>query len=82
MEDTWEIDEAGIFGCWSHDDDSGVDNSEARGSECVEGDHVRVDAEFLPLDSACDEHTCPWNFAGGGRDLGPSNVKLRKFLQA
>ena len=38
-----------------------------QGSEC---------AEFLPLDSACEEHTCPWNFAEGGRDLGLSNVQL------
>ena len=28
-----------------------------------------VDAEFLLLDSACEEHS--------GRDLGPSNVQLR-----
>ena len=44
---------------------------------CVEGGNKPVDAEFLPLDSACEEHTCPWNFAEGGRDLGPSNVHLR-----
>ena len=36
-----------------------------------------VYAEFLPLDSACEEHTCPWNFAEGGRVLGPSIVHLR-----
>ena len=36
-----------------------------------------ADAEFLPLESACEEHTCPWNFAECGRDLGPSNVQLR-----
>ena len=36
-----------------------------------------VDAEFLPLDSACEEHTCPSNFGEGGRDLGPSNMQLR-----
>ena len=38
-----------------------------------------VDAEFLPLDRACEEHTCSWNFAQRGRDLGPSNVQ---FLNA
>ena len=36
-----------------------------------------MDAEFLPLDRACEEHTCPWNFPEGVRDLGPSNVQLR-----
>ena len=43
----------------------------------VEGNDKPVDAEFLPLDSACEEHTCPWNFAEDGRDLGRSNVHLR-----
>ena len=27
--------------------------------------------------TACEEHTCPWNFAESGRDLGPSDVHLR-----
>ena len=36
----------------------------------AEGKDKPADAEFLPLDSACEEHTCPWNFAEGGRDLG------------
>ena len=43
----------------------------------VEGNNKPVDAEFLPLDTACEEHTCPWNFAEGRRDLGPSNLQLR-----
>ena len=34
-----------------------------------------VDADFLPLDSAYEEQTFPWNFAGGGRD--PSNMRWR-----
>ena len=37
----------------------------------MEGNNKPVDAEFLSLDSACEEHTCPWNFAEGGRDLVP-----------
>ena len=64
VEDTGEIDEAGICGCWSDDDDSGIDASEAWVLS-VEGKNKPVDAEFLPLDSACEEHTCPWNFAEG-----------------
>ena len=68
VEDTGEIDEAGICGSWSDDDDSGVDTSE---------DNMPADAAFFPLDSACEEHTCPWNFAEGARDLGPSNVQLK-----
>ena len=52
----------------------------------VEGNDKPMDAEF-PLDRACEEHTYPWNCAEGGRDLGPSNVRLRTrmlshFLQA
>ena len=69
VEDTEEIDEAGNCGDWSDDEDNRVDTSEAR----VEGNNKPVDAEFFPLDSACEEHTCPWNFAEGG----PSNVQLR-----
>ncbi|CAK0896486.1 unnamed protein product, partial [Prorocentrum cordatum] len=33
--------------------------------------------EFLPLDSACEEHTCPWDFAEDGVDVGPGGVRLR-----
>ena len=76
VEDTEEIDEAGICGCWSDNDDSGVDTEAWVLS--VEGNNMPVDAEFVPLDSACEERTCPWNFAEGGRDLGPSNTQLRK----
>ena len=57
-------------------DDSGVDSCEAWVLS-VEGNNKPVEAEFLPLDSACEEHTCLWNFGEGGRDLGPSNVQLR-----
>ena len=64
VEDTEEIDEAGICGDL-------VDTSEAWVLS-AKGDIKTVDAEFLPLDSACEEHTCPWNFAEGGRPLsGP-----------
>ena len=75
VEDT-EIDEAVICGDWSDDEDDGVDTSKAWALS-VEGNNKPADAEFLPLDSACEEHTCPWNFAEGGRDLGPSNVQSR-----
>ena len=34
VEDTGEIDEAGICGCWSDDDDSSMDTAEAWGCEC------------------------------------------------
>ena len=54
---------------------SGVDTSEAWVLS-VEGNDMPADAEFLLLDSACAEHTCPWNLAQGGRDLGLSNVQL------
>ena len=70
------IDEAGICGSWSDDEDDGVDASEAWVLSVV-GNNMPADAEFLPLDSACEEHTCPWNFVEGRRDLGPSNVQLR-----
>ena len=76
MEDTGEIDEAGICGCWSDDDDSGVDTCEAW-LLSVEGNNMPADAEFLPLDSACEEHTCPWNVAEDGRFFSLSNVQLR-----
>ena len=72
VEDTGEIEEAGICGGWSDDEDNRVDTDEAW-VPSVEGDNKPVDAEFLPLDSACEEHTCPWNFAQSERDLGPSN---------
>ena len=74
--DTVVIDEAGIGGDWSDDEDDGVDTS-GGWVLSVEGNNKPVDAEFLPLDSACEEHTCPWNFTEGGRDLGPSNVQWR-----
>ena len=73
MEDTEVIDEAGMCGDCSDDDNNRDDTSEAWVLS-VEGNDKPVDAEFLPLDSACEEHTSPWNFAEGGRDLGPSNV--------
>ena len=75
-EDTGEIGEARICGDWSDDEDNRVD-TDAAWVLSVEGDNKPVDAEFLPLHSACEEHTCPWNFAEGGRDWGPSNVQLR-----
>ena len=56
VEDTGEIDEARICGSWSDDDDSGVDTSEAWVLS-VEGHDMPSDAEFLPLDGACEEHT-------------------------
>ena len=49
---------------------SGIDTSEAWVLS-VGGNNVPIDAECLPLDSACEEHTCRWNFAEGGRGLGP-----------
>ena len=83
VEDTKEMDEAGICESWSDDDDSRVDNSEAWVLS-VEGNNMPVDAkflpfntEFLPFNSAFEEHICPWNSAQGGRDLCPSNVQLR-----
>ena len=76
MEDTGEIDEARICGDWSDDENNRVDTDGAWVLR-VEGNNKPVDAEFLPLDSACEEHTCPWTFAEGGRDLDPSNVQLR-----
>ena len=60
----------------SDDENNGDDTSEAWVLS-VEGGDKPVDAELLPLDSACEEHTCPWNVAESGRDLGPSNVHLR-----
>ena len=51
-----EIDEAGICDDWSDDEDNRVDTDEAWVLS-VEGDNKPVDAaEFLPLDSACEEH--------------------------
>ena len=47
-----------------------------RTTEMTQVKHGPVDAEFLLLDSAFEEHTCPWNFAEVGRDLGPSNMHL------
>merc|ERR1712023_382478 len=37
----------------------------------------RAGDEFLPLDSACEEHTCPWDFTRNGVDVGPGGVILR-----
>ena len=68
-EDTEVIDEAEIFGLCSDDEVNGVDTCEAWVLS-VEGNNKPADAEFLPLDSACVEHTCPLNFSEGGRDLG------------
>ena len=67
VEETEGIDEARICGDCSDCEDSDVDTSETWVLR-VEGNNKPVDAEFLPLDSACEEHTCPWNFAEGGRD--------------
>ena len=52
VEDTGEIDEE----CWA--DDNGTDTSEAWVFS-VEDNDVPADAEFIPLDSPCEEHTCP-----------------------
>ena len=73
------IDEAGIAtnpDGLSRSEDDGVDTSKAWVLG-VEGNDKPVDAEFHPLHSACEEHTCPWNFAEGGRDAVSSNVQLR-----
>ena len=53
VQDTEEIDEAGICG-----EDNGVDTSE-EWVLSVEGNNKPVYAEFLPLDSPCEGHTCP-----------------------
>ena len=76
VEETEVIDEAGISGNCSDEENNSDDGNEAWVLS-VEGNDKPVDAEFLPHDSACEEHTCPWNFAEGGRDSGPSNVELR-----
>ena len=62
VEDTGEIDEE--CECWPDDDDSGTDTSETWVLS-VEGNNMTVDAEFLPVGSACGGHTCPWSFAEG-----------------
>ena len=60
MEDTEVIDEAGIA---TNPDgrDFSEENDSADGNEAwvlsVEGNDKPTDAEFLPLDSACEEHT-------------------------
>ena len=61
VEDTEVIDEAEIFGNCSDDENNRDDTGEARVLS-VQGNDKPVDAEFLPLDSACEEHACPWNF--------------------
>ena len=87
VEETEVIDEAGISGNCSDDENKCDDGNEAWVLS-LEGNDKPADADFLPFDSACEEHTCPWNFAEGGRGLGPSNVQLRnanslsQFLQA
>ena len=68
VEDTGEIDEEG----WPDDD---TDTAEIWVFS-VEDDDTPADGKFLPLDSACEEHTCLWSFSAGGHDLGPSNVQL------
>ena len=78
VEDTEVIDEARIAtnpDC--SDDENNRDDTSEGWVLSVEGNDKPVDVECLPLDSACEEHTCLWNFAEGGRDLGPSNVHLR-----
>ena len=35
-----------------------------------------TDAEFFPLESACEEHTCPIIFSASDHEFGPSNVPL------
>ena len=74
VEDTGGIDDAGICGYWSDDDDSGVDTSKAW-ILSVAGNNMPEDAQFFPLDTACEEHTYPWKFDQGGRDLGSLNVQ-------
>ena len=76
VEDTEVIGEAGICGDCSDDENKRDDTNEAWVLS-VEGDDKPADAEFLPLDSASEEHTCPWNFAEGGHDLRHSNVHFR-----
>ena len=75
VEDTEVTDEAGISGNCSDDENNGDDGNEAWVLS-VEGNDTPADAEFFPLDSACEEHTCPWNFAEGGRDLGPNGLSI------
>ena len=76
VEDTEVINDAGMCGDCSDDENNRDDTSEALVLS-VEGNDKPVDAEFLPFDSACEEHTCPRNFAEGERDVDPSNVHLR-----
>ena len=76
VEETDVIDEAGISGGCSVEENNS-DDGDGAWVLSVAGNDKPTDAEFLPLDGVCEEHTCPWNFSGGGRDLGPSNVQLR-----
>ena len=76
VEETEVIDEAGVSGGCSDEENNSDDGDEAWVLS-VEGNDKPTDAEFLPLDGACEEHTCPSNFAGAGRDLSPSDVQLR-----
>ena len=41
------------------DDQNNRDDTSEAWALSVEGNDKPVDAEFLPLDSACEEHTCP-----------------------
>ena len=76
VEDTEVIDEAGICGDCP-DDENNRDYTSEAWVLSVQGNDKPVDAGFFPLDSACEDHTCPWNFAEGGRDLCSTNVHLR-----
>ena len=58
MEDTEVIDEAGMGGDCSDDENKRDDTNEAWVLS-VEGNDKPADAEFLLLDSACEEHTSP-----------------------
>ena len=68
VEETVVIDETRISGDCSDDENNSDDGNEAW--------VLSVEGNDKPA------HTCPWNFAEGGRDLGPSNVQtLNCFRQ-
>ena len=52
------------------------------GSLSMEVNSKPADAGFFPLDSACEEHTCPWNFAEGGRDFGSLECAVEKLKRS
>ena len=81
MEETKVIDEAGVSGDCSDEENNSDDGNEAWVLS-VEANDKPMNAEFLPIDSACEEHTCPWNFAEGGRDLGPFECAVEKREQS